>query len=86
VWHLGISPHWFDEHPESEKKVEELHELLAEEYEATREGFFHGVNRLLVLLQERAAFPPTSPPTRSIQTVSRHPGPANASIAASHSL
>ena len=63
VWHLGISPHWPDEHPQSEMKIEELHGILAEEYESTRGGFFLGVNRLLVLLQERGAFPQRTPYT-----------------------
>jgi hypothetical protein len=57
VWHLGFSPHWPDEHPQGETTVEKLHGVLAEEYETTRNGFFHGVNRLLLLLQDRAAFP-----------------------------
>jgi hypothetical protein len=64
VWHLGISPHWFDERPEKETRVEKLHDILAEEYEAIRDGFFKGVNRLLELLQERAAFPQSKAPQK----------------------
>lgn len=57
VWHLGISPHWEDEHPQTSVPVEALHKALSREYEETRAGFFEGINRLLVLLQQRARLP-----------------------------
>jgi Protein of unknown function (DUF3422) len=63
VWHLGISPHVPDEHPEADTELKKFHESLAGEYQATRDGFFQGVNRLLELLQQRAGFPQGQPQT-----------------------
>src|SRR5207249_4715141 len=61
VWHLAISPHWLEDHRATDVPLETLHTQLATEYETTRASFFQGMNKLLVLLQKQANYPPRKP-------------------------